>query len=175
MASVNNFLGVAHFRLGAPGDGVMGTSLTDFTDVEVGSVNIEGSQGSNENIPTEGSDAYITLGGEPTPTTVAARLFGVTPAQLVMLAGGELNVSDGLWEAPAAKPEIYMSFRMEGKPNGGRYGVLEMAYAKVDARIQGTVTKNGLPAVDLLITANTPVSELGVQGPPFRYGTLVVE
>lgn len=171
MSAQNNFLGVSYFGLGAPGDGIMGAVLTNFTDVEVGSVNIEGSQANQQTIPTEGSDSYISVNGEPTPNTVTARLFGVTPTEMVLLAGGEVNGSDGLWEAPATKPNIYLSFRMKGKENAGKVGVLEMAYAKVDARLQGTVTKNGLPAVDITITANTPVSELQVAGPPLRYGT----
>lgn len=170
MANQNNILGVASFELGAPGDGIMGASLTNFTDVEVGSVNIEGSQANEQTIPTETSDAYITINGEATPSSVTARLYGVTPTQMVMLAGGSVNGSDGLWEAPSTIPNIYLSFRMKGQPVNGKVGVLEMAYAKVTARVQGTVTKNGLPAVDLTITANTPVSAAEVEGPPMRYG-----
>lgn len=170
MSAPNNFLGVSYFGLGAPGDGIMGDTLTNFEDVEVGSVNIEGSQANAQTIPTENSDSYISVNGEPTPNTVTARLFGVTPAQMVLLMGGAVNGTDGLWEAPASKPNIYLSFQMKGKDNGGKVGVLEMAYAKIDARLQGTVTKNGLPAVDVTITANTPVSALAVAGPPMRYG-----
>ena len=170
MSAENNFLGVSEFGLGAVGDGIMGAVLTNFPDVEVGSVNIEGSQANEQTIPTEGSDSYITVNGEPSPNTVSARLFGVTPTQMVLLAGGAVNGTDGLWEAPKTKPNIYLSFRMKGKANGGKVGVLEMAYAKVDARLQGTVTKNGLPAVDVTITANTPVSAAQVEGPPLRYG-----
>jgi hypothetical protein len=172
MAANNNFLGILAFALGAPGDGIMGTTLTNFPDVEVGSVNIEGSQANQETISTEGSDAYITLNNDATPTTVNARLYGVTPLQMVLLAGGSVDEGDGLWNAPRSVPEINLSFKMEGKPNNGRKGVLEMAYAKITARVQGTVTKNGLPAVDLVITANTPVSAANVQGPPFRIGTI---
>lgn len=170
MANTNNILGVSSFELGAPGDGIMGASLTNYPDVEVGSVNIEGSQANEETIPTESSDAYITINGDSTPSTVTARLYGITPAQMVVLAGGAVNGTDGLWEAPATIPNIYLSFRMKGKPINGKVGVLEMAYAKVTARLQGTVTKNGLPAVDITLTANTPVSAALVEGPPLRFG-----
>lgn len=172
MAANTNFLGVALFGLGAPGDGIMGTTLTNFPDVEVGSVNIEGSQANQETIPTEANDAYITLNNDATPTSVTARLYGVTPAQMVLIAGGAIDGTDGLWNAPGTVPEIYLSFRMEGKANGGKKGILEMAYAKVVARVQGTITKNGLPAVDVTLTANTPVSALSVEGPPFRIGVV---
>ncbi len=171
MASINNFLGVSSFELGAPGDGVMGDTLTNFPDVEVGSVNIEGATQNQETISTEANDSYITVNGDPTPGSVSARLYGVTPAQMVVLAGGEVDGTSGLWNAPKTAPDIYLSFRMKGKAINNKRGVLQMAYAKISARLQGTVTKNGLPAVDITITANTPVSALLVEGPPYSYGT----
>lgn len=174
MSADNNFLGVAKFELGAPGDGVMGDTLTNFKDVEVGSVNIEGSQANQETLSTESTDSYLSFNSEATPASVTARLFGVTPEEMVLLAGGVVNATDGLWEAPAAIPDIYLSFNMEGKPIKGKKGVLQMAYAKVTARLQGTVTKNGLPAVDLTITANTPVSAAGDEASPLRFGTVSV-
>lgn len=174
MAQEKNIFGVAQFELGAPGDGIMGASLTNFPDVEVGSVNIEGSQANESTIPTESNDSYITLNDTATPATVTARLYGVTPTQMVMLAGGAVNGTDGLWEAPGTVPNIYLSFRLTAQPLNGEYGVIEMAYAKVTARLQGTITKNGLPAVDLLITANTPIAADTTEGPPVRFGTIAV-
>jgi len=170
MSQENNFLGISSFELGAPGDGIMGAVLTNFPDVEVGSVNLEGSQPTEETIPTEGSNAYISVNGEASPNQVTARLYGVTPSQMVMLAGGEVNGTDGLWEAPNTIPDIYLSFRMKGNALKDKRGVLEMAYAKVTARHQGTITKNGLPAVDLTITANDPISAAEEVGPPYRLG-----
>ena len=171
MAKENNFLGVETFKLGTPGDGVMGTSLINFPDVEVGSVSLEGAQANEENIPTEGNDTYLSVNGSSTPASVTARLFGVTPAQLVTLAGGDVDGTSGLWNAPSSIPNIYLSFEMKGKSVNGKRGVLLMPYAKVNARVQGTVTKNGLPAVDITLTANTPVSSGNVEGSPYSYGT----
>lgn len=173
MASNNNFLGIGSFKLGAPGDGVMGATLTEFKDIEVGSVTFEGSQQNVDTIPTEGSDSYITVNGDVQPTTVKARIFGVTPAEMVLLAGGEVDGISGLWNAPRTVPDIHLSLEMKGKANGGKRGVLEIPYGKIIARHQGTITKNGLPAVDITITANTPVSAGGVEGFPYSYGTEV--
>lgn len=170
MGKQNNFLGVVSFALGKAGDGVMGTSLTNFTDVEVGSINIEGSQVNETTIPTEANDSYLTVNGDTTPATVKARLYGVTPERLVMLAGGEVDSGTGFWSAPKSPPNIYLSFEMKGKPIDGKSGVLQMPYAKVAARLQGTITKNGLPAVDVVLTANTPISSTGAEGSPFIYG-----
>ena len=174
MGQKKNIFGVAKIELGAPGDGIMGASLTEFSEIEVGSVNIEGSQANQSTIPTEDNDSYITLNDAATAATLTARLYGVTPTQMVMLAGGVVNGTDGLWEAPGSIPNIFLSCRLTGKPLGGEYGVIEMAYAKVVARLQGTITKNGLPAVDLLITANTPIAADTTEGPPVRFGTLPV-
>lgn len=179
MAKTNNILGVDKFALGEPGDGVMGTVLTEYTDVEVGTVSIEGSQANETTIATEKDDAYLTVSDTSTPSSLTARLYGVTPEQLVELAGGKVNAEvggpdEGKWEAPASSPNIYLSLLVEGKEIGGEKSVLKFPYGKVVARLQGTITKNGLPAVDLTITANTPESAAGVKGSPLIYGTEAV-
>jgi hypothetical protein len=174
MSKKNNILGVAYFGLGTPGDGVMGATLTQFKDVEVGSITIEGSQANDTTIPTEADDAYISISDTATPATITARLYGVTPTEMVMLAGGSVGDTGedtGKWLAPGSIPNIYLSLKMEGQAIDGEKGVLKMPYAKVTARLQGTITKNGLPAVDVTITANTPESAAGVKGSPLIYGT----
>ena len=91
MSKQNNFLGVEVFGVATPGDGVMGTTFTNFTEVEVGSVNLDGAQQNEETISTETSDAYLTVNGDSTPASVTARLFGVTAAQKVILMGGAVK------------------------------------------------------------------------------------
>lgn len=179
MAKSSNILGVGYLGLGTPGDGVMGTALTEYKDIEVSSVNIEGSQANETTIPTEADDAYITLTDAPTPTTVTFRLYGVTPAQRVELMGGAVNAEvggadEGKWEAPGTIPNIYLSLKLEGKPINGEKAVLKIPYGKVSARDQGTITKNGLPAVEVTVTANTPESSAGVKGAPYILGTEAV-
>lgn len=179
MAKENNILGVDQFGFGTPGDGVMGTIDDFYNDVEVGSVNIEGSSPNDTTIPTEEDDAYITISDTANPSIVTARLYGVTPEQMVNLAGGSVNAeaggpNEGMWEAPTSQPNIYKSFEMLGKAINGKQGVLRFPYAKIIARLQGTATKNGLPAVEVTITANTPESSGGVKGHPVIYGTKAV-
>ena len=179
MAKKDNILGIAYFGLGAPGDGVMGDVLTEFSDIEVGSVGIEGSQANETTIPTEADDAYLTLSDTATPTSATARIYGVTPTELVILMGGSVDATvggpdEGKWLAPASVPNIYLSMKIEGYAIDGAKAVIKFPYAKVSARLQGNITKNGLPAVDVTITANTPESALGVKGAPFIYGTETV-
>jgi len=181
MAKENNMLGVVYVGLGEPGDGVMPakSTLTEFTDVEVASVTIEGSQTNETNISTEAEDAYLTVDATADPTSVVLRLFGVTPTQRILLMGGSVNdvVGDeleGMWMAPVTKEVIHLSLRTEGKEIKGKKGVFVIPYGKVSARDQGTITKDGLPAIEVTITANTPVSAAGLQGPPYAYGSIAV-
>ena len=59
---------------------------------------------------------------------------------------------------------------MKGKAINGKRGVLQMPYAKVNARTNGTITKNGLPAVEVTFTANLPVADDGTEGVIFSEG-----
>lgn len=175
MAKSNNILGLQAVYIGDPGDGVMGTTLTEYNDVEVGSVTIEGANANEENIPTEANDTYLTVDGTVDPTSITLRLFGVTAEQRVELMGGKVGTVDdgedeGNYMAPAAKPSLYKSFKAVGKTIDGKRGVFKIPYGKINAREQGTITKNGLPAVDVTITANTPESQAGEEGSPYIIG-----
>lgn len=175
MAKYNNLLGLEKVEIGDPGDGIMGADLTEFNDIEVGSVTIEGANANEENIPTEANDTYLTVDGTVDPTSITLRLFGVTAEQRVQLMGGKVGTVDdgedeGSYMAPVGKPAIYKSFKATSKTIDGKRGVFKIPYGKVNAREQGTITKNGLPAVDITITANTPESEAGVEGNPYILG-----
>ncbi|WP_417885509.1 hypothetical protein [Zunongwangia sp.] len=175
MAKFNNVLGVKKVYFGPAGDGVMGTELTEFTDIELGSLTIEGANATEENIGTEDNDNYLTVDGTVDPTTVTVRFYGLTPEQRVELMGGKVGTVDdgedeGNYMAPAAKPSIYGSFKFESKEINGKRAVFKMPYAKANTRDQGTATKNGLPAVEVVFTANTPESVAGDKGHPYILG-----
>jgi len=165
MSAKNNILGIEKFELGAPGDGIMGAALTEFTDIEVNSVSIEGEQANEETIPTEANDSYITLNADVTPAKLTVRLFGVDLADYPMLMGGTFSVDK--WEAPKVKPNIFLSAMLTSFEVDGFKKTISIPYAKVNARLQGNITKNGLPAIDIEITANTPVSAAQVEGAPY--------
>lgn len=169
MAREHNFLGISYLGLGAPGDGIMGATLAEFKDFEVGSASIEGSTPNETIIPTEGNDTYLAVNDTATAHIFKIRLYGVTPVEKVLLSGGAV-VGD-FWEAPVKIPNIYRSLRIKGEDIDGKRAVIEVPYGKISAREQGTITKNGLPAYDITVTAVTPVSQAGVKGPPIRIGT----
>ena len=165
MSSKANILGIEKFELGAPGDGIMGVSLTEFSDIEVNSVVIEGEQANEETIPTEANDSYITLNADVTPAKLTARLYGVALADYPLLMGGTFSVDE--WSAPKVKPNIFLSSRLTSFEVDGFKRTISIPYGKVNARLQGNITKNGLPAIDIEITANTPVSAAQVEGAPY--------
>ncbi len=168
MSKSNNFYGITEFKLGAPGDGVMGASLKNFPDIENNSVNIEGATPSETTIATEEDDMYMTINSSSTPHKITARLFGVDRDDYPLLMGG--TTTSGIWSAPISPPNIYLSFEMKGKEVEGKRGVYRIPYGKIIAKENGSITKGGLPAIDITITANTPVSDAGVSGAPFESG-----
>lgn len=168
MSKENNFHGVTEFKLGAPGDGVMGASLKDFPDIENNSVKIEGATPSETNIATEDDDMYMTVNSSTTAHKITARLFGVSREDYPLLMGG--TTTSGVWSAPITPPNIYLSFEMKGREVNGKKGIYRIPYGKIVAKENGTITKSGLPAIDITITANTPVSAAGVKGAPFESG-----
>lgn len=172
MASDKNILGIEKFELGAPGDGIMGASLSEFTDIEVNSIVIEGEQANEETIPTEANDSYITLNADVTPAKLTIRLYGVALSDYPLLMGGTFSVDK--WDAPKVKPNIFLSCRLTSSPIGSNKRTIEMAYAKINARLQGNITKNGLPAIDIEITANTPISAAQVEGAPYTIQDVAV-
>lgn len=165
MASDKNILGIETFKMGAPGDGVMGLTLTTFPDIEVNSIVVEGETANQETIPTEANDSYITLNSDVTPMTLTIRLYGVELSDYPMLMGGTFSVDN--WKSPKVKPNIFLSVELVSTAIGSTKRKIEIPYGKVNARLQGNITKNGLPAIDIEITANVPVSALQVEGPPY--------
>lgn len=165
MAQENNIFGIASLEFGAPGDGVMGSSLTAYADIEVNSVTLEGETATENTIPTEGNDSYVTLNADVTPFTMTCRLYGVPVADYPTFMGG--TVAADKWSAPKVKPNIFLSCRLTSQDLNGVHAVIEIPYGKVNARLQGNVTKDGLPAMAITITANTPISALQVEGAPY--------
>jgi len=172
MAKNDNILGVAKVEIGAPGDGVMGTSLTTFTAVELNSLSFSGAEANEETIPTEQEDAYLTLASAATPTTASFRLYEVFGDDAVLLLGG--SYAANVYDAPETVPDKYLSIRITSKEIDGFYFTIEMPYARVSARHEGSITKNALMAVQVNATANTPVSALDVKGPPYSIAKVAV-
>lgn len=167
MASKNNIFGIESFEMGTPGDGIMGASLSAFNEIEVNSIVLEGEQATENTIATEANDSYITLNADVQPMSLTIRLFGVLLSNYPMLMGGSHDVPSDTWDAPKQKPNIFLSCRLTATALDGFQRVLEIPYGKVNARVQGNVTKDGIPAIAITITANTPISAAQAEGAPY--------
>ena len=165
MAKNDNVLGIETIEIGAPGDGIMGATLTSFTVVELNSTSFAGAEANEETLTTEQEDAYLTIGATANPNVLQFRLFEVFGDALVLLMGG--TYATGKWEAPLSVPDTFLSVRLTSKPINGFKMTIEFPYAKVSARHEGSITKNNLLAVAVTATANTPVSALAVKGAPY--------
>ncbi|SFS30796.1 hypothetical protein [Lutibacter maritimus] len=174
MGKTQNLLGVGKFEMGVPGDGIMGAALTEFSEVEVNSMVFDGPQANTETIPTEQEDSYITLNSNATPAKLVVRLYGVDKADFPMLMGGTYTAGTKTWDAPEVVPDIWLSVRLTGKEISGVKQVLEIPYGKINAREQGNITKNGLPAIDVEIIANTPVAANGTRYAPYNRKEITV-
>lgn len=174
MAKNDNVLGVEKIEIGAPGDGVMGTSLTTFTAVELNSVSFAGAESNEDTIPTETEDAYLTIGTAANPTSMTFRLYEVFGADAVLLLGGTYDAMTSEYRAPKAVPDQYLSIRLTSNAIDGFKMEIEFPYARISARHEGSITKSGLLAVQVTATANTPVSSGQVEGPPYTIRKVAV-
>lgn len=167
MAKSDNILGVSQIEMGAPGDGIMGASLTAFSAVELNSVSFSGASATDETIETESEDAYLTIGTSAEATSMTFRLYEVFEADAVLLLGGTWDAMTNEYRAPETVADIYLSLRLTTKPISGFYMEIEFPYAKISARHEGSITKGALMALEVTATANTPVSAAQVKGPPY--------
>lgn len=166
MAKETNIRGVAKIEIGLPGDGVVGTSLTEFKGsvVALNSLSIDGGDASETTIATEGDDSYLTVGTGSTPATSTFKLLEVVGTDAVMILGGSYDGPSKTWSAPKLKPNKYLSVvitDLEGNQ-------VVFPYAKVAGKHVGNITKSELLSLEIKITANTPVSAAGIEGSPLQ-------
>ena len=170
MAVNDNIRGVARIQIGPPGDGVVGTTLTEFSGrvVVLNSATFTGAEANQETIATEGADAYLSLNTGATPASLNFKLLEVTGDAAVMLMGGSYDSTSKTWKAPNSLPDKYLSVVLTSEAIDGKKATITIPYAKVVARHDGSITKNDLLSVDVIATANTPVAADGTENAPFE-------
>jgi len=168
MAKKDNIKGVEQIRIGLPGDGVVGTSLSGFGAVVLSSLSLTGSEANEETIATEQDDGYLTVNTGSNPATATFKLYEVTGADAVLLMGGTWDTATKTWKAPKTAPNKYLSVVILTEAVEGQRARITFPYAKVVARYDGTITKSELLSIDVSITANTPVSNDGAEGAPYE-------
>ena len=167
MAKNDNLIGVFKIEIGAPGDGVMGGSLTTYTQVELNSLQMTGAESNETTIPTETEDAYLTLSEAATAGQVTFRLYEAWGDDLALLMGGSYDSMAAKYSAPVSLPENYYSVRITTQAIDGKYMRLEMPYCKVSSRHNGNLSKGTILACEVTCTINTPVTSGDVKNPPY--------
>lgn len=165
MGKEKNLHGVRILELGLPGDGVMGSNLTQFNEIEFQSLVIEGVGSKVIHFDTEADDNFFTVSDGKVPLALRVRLFEVDLSNYPLLMGG--TYANGRWDAPNVMPEVHLSCRLTSFPVNGVSRVLEIPYGHVTAKIEGKVSLTTLPALEIALFANVPVSVAGNKGSPY--------
>ncbi len=159
-----NVRGIEKLGFGTPGDGVAGTSLTEYTDFKVSSVNFSDPKYSTENIPAENKPTFLSVGGDAEPSMISGELYNVPIAQLPALSGGRYDSDKGEYYPPKSAPDIYLTVKLTMVATKGKKIEITFPFAKVTAWREGALTEKELVTVHFEAIANTPVSQTGVEG-----------
>ena len=164
MAKEDNIRGVEKIEIGLPGNGVVGTNLTQFKAVVLNSLSLTGGEANEETIKTEQDDSYLSINTASTPATSTFKLYEVAGAGAVMLLGGSWDVASKTWSAPKIAPDKHLSVVITDIVGNK----ITFPYAKVAAKFDGNITKGELLSVNVIITANTPIATSGTEGAPYE-------
>tara|TARA_B110001452_G_scaffold28410_1_gene22311 strand:- start:1386 stop:1895 length:510 start_codon:yes stop_codon:yes gene_type:complete len=164
MAKENNIRGVEKIEIGLPGNGVVGSSLTEFKAVVLNSLSLTGSEANEETIKTEQDDSYLSINTDSTPATSTFKLYEISGESAVMLMGGTWTPAAKTWKAPKVAPNIYLSVVITDIAKNK----ITFPYAKISAKFEGNITKGELLSVDMTITANTPITSNGLEKSPYE-------
>lgn len=167
MAKSDNIRGVESISIGAPGDGVVGSTLTEYTKIVVSSLSLTGKKVTRDSIPLENIANYMSVKSGSDPATVAFKLVEVSGEDLVDFAGGSWDNTTKTYSAPIEDAQIHLSVVIKTIPVNGTYAEITFPYGFTIAAHDGTITENDLLSVDFNVTADIPETALGVQGAPY--------
>ena len=121
---------VVYVGVADPGDGVPGTSFTQVSTVESGSIQY------NSDKPW----AVILKAGEA--DTLVLNIPSPTMDERKLFMGGELNGTKDEWKKPVVTPSIRKTLMLKTKPYGGK----QLVYTFVNCDVFGKITQ--LPGED---------------------------
>jgi len=167
MSKSSDIFGISSFQVGAAGDGVMGTSLTEYNDIAEGTAQL--SIPKNETIKifseTNRKTPYRVIdGGATEGPKIDLEILGVDITAWTEFLGG--TYADGKWSFPNESVSIYRSVKLVTKETDDLGSKLEicMPYALITGGIEGAITFNNLATIKLSIEAMIPYSEALVEG-----------
>jgi len=169
MARKSDVFGISKFEIGAPGDGVMGSTLTEFSDIKEGSATLTLPQSDTVKIFSETARKtpyrVITSGATEGPK-LQLEMLGIDLADWNGFFGGSYDVSTKKWTFPTSVTDIYKSVRLTTKATdaAGTVLVFEMPYALLTGGIDNTLTFNDLTPIKVTLEAMLPVAADGTEG-----------
>ena len=148
-------IGLTTLKMGnIAGDGGMGTSLTTvgYTVADTAIMSTEEGQ-STEFLIEEQDDAVYSILSQKGKTTLAWSCYDVDADTLVKFFGGtKIAGPPESWESPASTPEIEQSIELTMKAGGK----VEIARAKIVAKMTWAFQKSKLAQIDIVATVLTP-------------------
>lgn len=170
MSKSSDLFGVSKFEVGTCGDGIMGTTLVEFSDVAEGTATLSLPKTDTIKIFSEVDRKVpyrVIDGGAAEGPKIELELLGVDMDKWTTFLGGTYSTDQ--WIFPNNSASIYKSVKLTTKETDDTGKKLElcMPYALITAGIEGALTFNNLATIKVTIEALLPVSDLGVEGNAF--------
>jgi hypothetical protein len=170
MSKSSDIFGVSKFEVGEPGNGIMGTTLVEFSDIAEGTATLSLPKTETIKIFSE-VDRKIPYrvidGGATEGPKIELELLGVDMDKWATFLGGTYTTDH--WVFPSTSVSIYKSVKLTTKETdaAGKKLTLNMPYALITAGIEGALTFNNLATIKVTLEAQLPVSTIGVEGDAF--------
>lgn len=167
MSKSSDIFGISKFEVGAPGNGIMGTTLTEYNDIAEGTATLTLPKADTVKIFSETNRKVpyrVIDGGTSEGPKLELELLGVNMADWVNFIGG--TVENGVWKYPKTSVSIYKSIRLTTKEtdDAGSKLQINMPYALITGGISGALTFKNLATIKLTIEAMSPYTTGGVEG-----------
>jgi hypothetical protein len=167
MSKSSDIFGISKFEVGTPGDGIMGTTLVEFSDIAEGTCTITLPKSETTKIfsEVERKIPYRVIdGGVSEGPKLELELLGVDMDKWETFLGGTYTTDK--WVYPNTSVSIYKSVKLTTKETDGNGKKLtfNMPYALITSGVEGALTFNNLATIKVTIEAQIPFSAIGVEG-----------
>ena len=158
---------VAYVGVADPGDGVPGTSFTQVSTVESGSIQYNVNDPQKTEFKRYGSDkpwAVILKAGEA--DTLVLNIPSPTMDERKLFMGGELNGTKDEWKKPVVTPSIRKTLMLKTKPYGGKQLVYTFVNCDVFAKITQLPGEDTTEILQVQFTVLGATTAAGVENTP---------
>lgn len=167
-------VGVSYIGLADTGDGVPGVVYTQFPIIEEGSVTLNFSDSTSVDFRAEGmDDPWESFDKAGDADSIDFNIPSPKADEMEFFLGGK--VTGGKWEAPAEKPSIRKSFKMQSKPYKGKYTEYVFANCKVVGKLNQAPGAEQTDLLQVRVTKLAATTAAGVKKSPWSREVKAVE